>query len=142
MNHWKVFLLSYLIQNIQKVNIVGPSDWKVWAKRYGGPCISRKEKIPWMRFEPVIPSGMLWFYEHYTTKYYCSRLESRCNLNCSKVASFNINGAFRWNQSYNDYVYQKFIVISFSYGQYYFQYISFRGHLITVAKHMISLLIL
>ena len=38
MNYWQVYFLAHIIQNIQKVNMVGPRDSNVLAKTYGGPC--------------------------------------------------------------------------------------------------------
>ena len=37
-NYWKVYFLAYFIQNIQKVNMVGPMDSNMPTKTYGGPC--------------------------------------------------------------------------------------------------------
>ena len=42
MNYWKVYFLAYFIQNIQKVNMVGPWDSNVTVKTYGGPCMYLK----------------------------------------------------------------------------------------------------
>ena len=42
MNHWKIYFLAYFITKIQKVNMVSHKDSNVRAKRYGGPCNSKK----------------------------------------------------------------------------------------------------
>ena len=37
-SHLKVYLLTYLMQNIQKLNMVDYTASNIWTKRYGGPC--------------------------------------------------------------------------------------------------------
>ena len=34
--------MEYFIQNIQKVNMVGPRDSNIPAKTYGGPCMIKE----------------------------------------------------------------------------------------------------